>query len=156
MEIEIDKCQHLCCECHIKETIRREEENKINNTYKYINHIIESKKIFINSYKERGCCLCGYNDILKFLEFDHLNPSTKTENISRMMNEYTYSQSEMEIEMNKCRLLYKYCHIFHTKVQVENGDIKNYGLSKREQVPKKCHDDRLDQKYDDKKQVVKK
>jgi len=128
MEIEIEKCQHLCCECHMKETIRRVTENKINT---YTNSFRESKKVFINSYKERGCCLCGYNNILKFLEFDHLNPSTKIEDISRMMNGSTYSQLEMEIEMNKCRLLCKYCHIFHTKVQIENGDIRNYGVHKQ-------------------------
>jgi hypothetical protein len=45
-----------------------------------------------------------------------------------------YSQSEMEIEMNKCRLLCKYCHIFHTKVQIENGDIKHYLINKYEQI----------------------
>lgn len=122
MGIEAKKCQHLCCECHTKETIRREHEPRIPFSHGG-DKLLESKKILIKIYKEKGCCLCGYNAIFRFLEFDHLDPSTKINHISSMISNYSYSLLDLQTEIEKCRVLCRYCHIFHTKNQREDHVI---------------------------------
>ena len=122
MELEAEKCQHLCLECHMKETIRRTEENRINILNSYKNKHKEEKIEFIRLHKqEQGCSLCGYNSLVRFLEFDHLEPALKIDGISKMVYGYDYSLEDVKKEMLKCRVLCKYCHVFHTKTQITDG-----------------------------------
>lgn len=122
MELEAKKCHHLCLECHIKETIRRAEESIITSPNK--NKFVDEKIKIANQHKEeRGCSLCGYNSLLKFLEFDHLEPASKIGGISEMVHRYDYSPEDVKKEMLKCRVLCKYCHVFHTQTQISDGVI---------------------------------
>jgi len=67
--------------------------------------------------------LCGYNNILRFLEFDHLDPTQKIKDITGMVQNKNYSVDDVIFEISKCRILCRYCHRFHTKYQRENGII---------------------------------
>lgn len=56
---------------------------------------------------EQGCCDCGYNVHPAALEFDHINPDTKTRNVAGMMNG---SWERIEREINKCEVRCANCH----------------------------------------------
>ncbi len=61
-----------------------------------------------------GCQICGYKDNPCALQFDHINPSEKKTNISRMDN---HSMKSLKEEMRKCRVLCANCHAVHNEVQ---------------------------------------
>lgn len=110
---ESKKCQHLCSKCHVEETISRE---KGNNRYSILT---QSKRSYVNGLKLKGCSSCGYvnSEILRFFEFDHLNPELKIDNIATMVNSEEYSLDDIISECVKCRVLCKHCHVINTKRQ---------------------------------------
>lgn len=73
---------------------------------------------------ERGCELCGFgthtfpkkyrDHVAMLLEFDHIDPATKSYNISEMGG---YSWEVIQTEVDKCRVLCKVCHCKHTANQ---------------------------------------
>ncbi|HCZ28806.1 TPA: hypothetical protein DHU97_03640 [Candidatus Saccharibacteria bacterium] len=65
--------------------------------------------------KKSACEVCGESDI-RVLEFDHLDPTTKTFSISQAVK-YGYSWSEVLNEIKKCRILCANCHKKHTAAQ---------------------------------------
>lgn len=117
LRAEVLKCQLVCVKCHVSETIRRER----GNLYKTPPMI---KKIeYANSKKMEGCENCGYKkeDLLRFFEFDHIDPTTKICKISTMVHSYLYKMEDLINEIFKCRILCAHCHIMHTIKQRENG-----------------------------------
>ena len=83
-------------------------------------HSKHMRKI-IRRYKVRyGCALCGYKKHPDAIHFDHIDPSTKKSELSKM---WAYSKESIKKEMNKCRLLCANCHAEHTAKQLENGAI---------------------------------
>jgi hypothetical protein len=67
---------------------------------------------------ERGCEFCGYNANPLALQFDHLDPDTKfrdkngkTVHPSAMVY---YSQTIINLEIAKCRVLCANCHMIYT------------------------------------------
>lgn len=143
-KLESLKCQHLCCKCHIEETIRRELENqKTNNKsekqentnknfiLKEINttrELIKKKKEYVNKIKESGCSNCGYTDknLLRFFEFDHIFPEEKISAVSTMIYKYNnkFTFDDVVSECEKCRVLCRFCHIVNTLYQ--KGYTINY------------------------------
>ena len=74
---------------------------------------------FVRRYKKLvGCTICGWNESVWGLHFDHINPNTKTYDISKMM---TYSRDSIKKEMRKCRLICANCHSIHTQQQADSG-----------------------------------
>jgi hypothetical protein len=66
---------------------------------------------FVNAYKlEKGCAKCGYNAHPAALDFNHLDPASKSFHISGG----TYSREKLITEMEKCEVLCSNCHRVHT------------------------------------------
>ena len=66
------------------------------------------------------CVNCGITDPL-LLEFDHIDPSTKVGNISRLV--YRLSSAELDKEIAKCQILCANCH--RLKTAKEQGWYKD-------------------------------
>jgi hypothetical protein len=96
------------------------QQNRNNRGARYVEHNERINKIKL----EKGCCMCGFGGshfpkkfhqhIVMLLEFDHIDPSTKYENVSQMKN---YSWDVIQSEIDKCRVLCKPCHAKHTGEQ---------------------------------------
>ena len=79
-------------------------------------------KSLIDSIKLKyGCEVCGFGKhkyakkwrkhVAMLLEFDHIDPKTKTRDVSSMV---TYSWRKLIAEIKKCRVLCFRCHAIHT------------------------------------------
>ena len=72
------------------------------------------KRLQIRAYKkEVGCSSCGYKDNPDILHFHHRDPSTKVNNVSRMLN----SMEKIKAEIEKCDLLCISCHHKHHGIE---------------------------------------
>lgn len=125
---EFKKIQVLCCKCHIivTESRRRRKRSKTKLT--------QEKIAYTNELKKSGCSVCGFYDenILRFLEFDHLNTKEKLYNISDMKMYDDFSLEDMKDELKKTRIICKHCHKIHTSEQFKRGEIsteKHYDSS---------------------------
>ena len=112
MRLESLKCQHLCARCHVEETIRREK-----GTEKF--GVAKEKADYSNKIKLNGCTSCGYKnpELLRFLEHDHLDQSTKIASISQMIANPQFSLNDVTLECSKCRVLCRFCHRIHSRNQ---------------------------------------
>ena len=71
-------------------------------------------KAKINAIKlELGCEICGYNEHVAALDFDHLDPSKKEFNIGVAAQE-SKGWGRIQAEIEKCRVLCANCHRIHT------------------------------------------
>ena len=119
--LELLKCQHLCSRCHVEETIRRQNENLIGKNV-LRNPTFLEKKTYVDNLKNAGCSCCGYvnNNLLRFFEFDHIDPSDKIMPVSQIVRKYNYNLEDLIEECNKCRILCRFCHTMRTIFQ-KNG-----------------------------------
>jgi len=63
---------------------------------------------YINEIKLRlGCENCGYKEHAVALDFDHIDPTTKTSNVARFRHS---SMERLKNEVAKCRVLCSNCH----------------------------------------------
>jgi hypothetical protein len=126
---EIEKTQLLCCKCHVIETIKREIENRGGKPQ--IKTPLEREKTkYINEVKKQGCSICGFYDknLLRFLEFDHIDHEGKSGDVCHMKMRLCYSLEDLINEIKKCRILCRHCHKIHTAKQYKEGvkfKIKN-------------------------------
>lgn len=68
---------------------------------------------WINKYKTlKGCSKCGYNEHPVSLDFDHIEPDTKTFTIARRIDLSTIKKLFSEIR--KCQILCANCHRIKT------------------------------------------
>ena len=112
MREEAKITQNLCCKCHIIVTMTREQGSV--RTGKVL-----EKRTYADQIKAKlGCEFCGFKDhtLLRYLEFDHLDPSNKVCAISKMV-ERDYTLEELIEEIKKCRVLCRSCHRIHTDEQ---------------------------------------
>ncbi len=122
-KLEALKCQLVCGKCHMLETIRRESGKKHN-----ARPLLERKKLlYSQKLKSKGCEICHYQNtsLLRFFDFDHINPSDKIIDICRMGSNKLYSYNEYVKEIDKCRVLCHHCHVIHTQFQIKNKIITN-------------------------------
>jgi hypothetical protein len=68
-------------------------------------------KIIHEEKLKRGCECCGYSAHACALDFDHLDPTTKTRDIAKM---HTTSLSTLAKEIKKCQVLCANCHRIKT------------------------------------------
>lgn len=125
MRKESEITQLLCCKCHLIVTIEREFKNsKTGIIREHGNH--EKIEYLYNLKKESKCAVCEFSDVnlLRYLEFDHIDPENKILCISDMKQNYKYTLQELIDECNKCRILCKSCHKLHTDEQRQQGIIK--------------------------------
>ncbi len=64
-----------------------------------------------NHLMKHPCVDCG-NDDIRVLEFDHIDPSIKIDNIARMI--YDYSIKILKLEIDKCEVRCANCHRIKT------------------------------------------
>ena len=75
------------------------------------------KRLQIRAYKkEVGCSSCGYKDNPDILHFHHKDPTTKINNISRMLGK-NHSMEKIKQEIDKCDLLCITCHHKEHKIK---------------------------------------
>lgn len=67
----------------------------------------EKYKDLMIKLKGGMCCVCGYNKCIAALEFHHLESEDKDFNVSKA---YSYSESKLLSEVEKCQLLCSNCH----------------------------------------------
>ena len=79
----------------------------------------KKNSLFMQRVKLRyGCSECGYKKCVSSLHFDHINPTTKTDMVSRLVKK---SMERLKNEMRKCRILCANCHGEHTEQQRKEG-----------------------------------
>jgi hypothetical protein len=75
-------------------------------------------KKYVDEYKiKKGCACCGYNKHASALDFDHLDPSTKSMAVSQML---ALSFKRLKNEINKCQVLCANCH------RIKTADPKHF------------------------------
>jgi len=68
----------------------------------------------------KGCSHCGYKDNPAALQFHHVDPSKKLQNVS-MIRRSSYSQWKViKAEIRKCIVLCANCHSIETKESYKN------------------------------------
>jgi hypothetical protein len=85
------------------------EESKLKQSQKSIEIRRKNKQKALD-YLGNKCISCGYNKCSAALEFHHIDPSNKTNQISRML---TSKWNIILEELNKCILLCSNCHAEH-------------------------------------------
>jgi hypothetical protein len=71
-------------------------------------------KIIKDEKLKRGCEKCGYKDHHAALDFDHLDPVTKSRDIAKM---HTTNIEALKEEIKKCQVLCANCHRIKTYEQ---------------------------------------
>jgi hypothetical protein len=79
---------------------------------------------------DRGCEVCGMQKrnihkkyqkaFAHLLQFDHLNPEDKLQNVCDMAGR---SWKIIQAEIDKCRVVCSPCHVKHTAIQRQNGEL---------------------------------
>jgi len=102
--------QSWCRECistRDKQRWQDQSDHRRQNHYdKRNNRRVEKRKIVWKYLEQNPCSICGESDP-RVLEFDHINPETKSNNVSEL---YTYSEKKIMEEISKCRVLCANCH----------------------------------------------
>jgi len=98
VRIELDKCDLLCFNCHMKLHYGVKERKE--------------KRILLNFKGELLCEDCGYDECLASLDFHHIDPKDKDFRLSSIMhlNNIEDVKEIIENELNKCVVLCKNCH----------------------------------------------
>lgn len=105
LQIEIDKCEVLCANCHRKEhtSVQLSDGSNWKNFEQYR---IEKRKWFIDLISNSCCCDCQEND-RRCLEFHHLRD--KLFQISYLLTS-GHSLDFLKEEISKCVILCANCH----------------------------------------------
>lgn len=107
-----------CIDCR-KELIKN-HYNK--NKKSYSERAKAARKKFektLNELKNNPCKDCGFSYPYWIMQFDHLDPKTKTSNISRMRGRITNIDKLLE-EVAKCELVCANCHADRTYKRAHN------------------------------------
>ena len=103
----------------IDDDIRKEADDMFKNkaTNRLNARRKAEKRLQIRAYKkEIGCSACGYKDNPDILHFHHKDPTTKVNNISRMLGK-NHSMEKIKTEIDKCDLLCISCHHKEHKIK---------------------------------------
>lgn len=80
----------------------------------YFRRYYHQRKLDYQKLLESHCNKCGSTEDL---QFDHIDPKTKSFTISKLMN---YSKEKVLEELRKCQLLCKSCHLHKSQ---EEGSL---------------------------------
>ena len=74
----------------------------------------QERRDFLTAYKlEKGCCVCGFNKHPAALQLDHIDPSTKVDNVGTMVQRAA-KWEDIHTEIEKCRVICANCHAVHS------------------------------------------
>lgn len=106
-----------CKKCHNEYTRQHYRDNKQSYVDKAarrnIGIIEENRRKLIEYLSLHPCVDCPTTDV-EVLEFDHVDPSTKTYNVSNMLK---HSWKRIEAEIEKCVVRCSNCHTKRTRRQ---------------------------------------
>jgi 5-methylcytosine-specific restriction endonuclease McrA len=108
------KSNHVCCSAQCSQ---RHQKNKLK---------FKKTEFIYEILKNASCRACGIRDI-EVLEFDHINPKTKIDNISNMMIKRVYKVEDVLREVKKCQILCANCH---RKKTHKERKIKRFSILK--------------------------
>lgn len=105
--------QPYCKECN--KAYKRSYYQKHKSTLKDKNRrrFLDNRRQFMADKKSKGCDVCGYDSNSAALHYHHLDPNSKSHNISTMIAE-GFSLESIEVEIGKCKLLCANCHAEET------------------------------------------
>jgi|DEB0MinimDraft_3_1074331.scaffolds.fasta_scaffold229170_1 5-methylcytosine-specific restriction endonuclease McrA len=96
---------------------------------------VDRKIEFLQKHKmEKGCSVCGYNEIPQALEFDHIDRSKKKFGMNKA---WKYKWSTIMEELEKCVVLCSNCHrkktieekdYLQVDVKEELEEVRQYDL----------------------------
>ncbi len=86
------------------ESLNKDKRRKYNRSIK-----IRNKKFADRVVLKFGCQKCGYNRCTRALHFHHIDPKTKNDNVTNIVND-TSSLDRVKEEMRKCIILCANCH----------------------------------------------
>ena len=112
IQTEIDKCDVVCAMCHRLRTESRYPRisGKLSKTAKALRRLLKK----VDDIKATTPCAgCGGFFHPRQMDFDHIDPTQKTENVSEIRRRRA-SWKEIEDEIAKCRVVCVACHKLHT------------------------------------------
>jgi len=117
---EVSKCQSLCTKCHRKRSWeqsqlligKRSSNPRKIRAREYVNQV----KLKIGKCQMTDCKDLFDPSNLSFYEFDHLIPLDTDVPVSRLVAGM-YGTARIQVEIDKCRLLCRFCHHEHNKKQ---------------------------------------
>ena len=116
-----DGCQTECKQCRSSRHQKYYQKNK-KKYHRYNAQHRQTNRDFIAAYLADKQCECGFSDS-RALDFDHIDPTTKKKEISKMLNQ-CYSIEAIKAEIAKCRILCANCHRIHTAIQQKHNPKK--------------------------------
>ena len=119
-----DGLQRICKSC----TTEQSRKSYLKSPERYKDRVIkqiQKGKDYVDSYKkDKTCIKCGESRWW-ILDFHHIDPNTKKENLSNLRSSGNFTQIKKEID--KCVLLCKNCHYdFHYEEKNNNITIEQY------------------------------
>lgn len=119
-----DRRNSSCKDC--MKLYRKEHYNRNKDYYiekaKLLNEKVRERnqKIIIDYLLKNPCVGCGQDNIL-VLDFDHIDRSSKTNEVSKMI---TMSVKTLTNEIKKCQVLCANCHRIKTAKESDNYKLK--------------------------------
>lgn len=152
---ELPKGRFLCFLCHFKET-RLEQTSNLSTAKEAVRSRVKRQKRYdhvnkrkLDDFKEcKDCKLCVIKDIEGFFDFDHIDPSTKIDSISKMVADQR-PISEIDAEIAKCELTCKDCHYDRTEARRKAKSNLNQEIEKSIE-PKPADSKQIDSIKDEK------
>ena len=129
-EKELKFLEVLCANCHRLRTTQENKDMRV-ETESAIYHRkkrLQSQSIVNNEKLKRKCCVDCKFEVLEqnvsVFEFDHVDPSTKINDISKMSNIIGYfTFQQIQDEMAKCELRCANCHQIKTYNDRKNKKV---------------------------------
>lgn len=116
----------VCTKCDRKFTFDRKKGHRraICNTC-LVNSRRPIAKKWAVTFKGGSCLICSYSKCMSALDFHHLDPAAKEQEISDM---YLASRSRLQAELEKCVLLCNRCHseVHENLITTSELEIKEY------------------------------
>ena len=98
----------ICQPCRKFEFAESNDMSEYRRNYHYRKNLKEKQFIF-NYLSKKSCVVCQTTDVM-VLEFDHIQPSKKSFEISRALMNSKTTIAQLKKEIAKCQVLCSNCH----------------------------------------------
>ncbi len=121
---EIRKCEVVCRMCHQKRTTKRRFIIGVQQDPP----CVKRRRELVTNFKLncKKCEICSLEITMEnksCFDLDHIDPTTKLYNISQILH---MNSKYIKIELKKCRLLCKHCHLRHTIDQFNHRSLSDF------------------------------